>query len=55
MGGSPQPRRPGVESAAYLNGLAETIGELRRRCMDVSPGLLPREAERLLEWMDEIP
>jgi len=50
----PAPEDLGVEAAAYLNGLAETIGELRRRCMDVLRQGYSPEAERLLEWMDEI-
>jgi translin len=50
----PAPDALGVETAAYLNGLAETIGELRRRCMDVLRQGYSPEAERLLDWMDEI-
>ncbi len=50
----PDAQTLGVQPAAYLNGLAETIGELRRRCMDVLRQGYSPEAERLLEWMDEI-
>jgi len=44
----------GVETPAYLNGLAETVGELRRRCLDILRQGYSQEAERLLFCMDEI-
>src|SRR5574341_1421522 len=31
----PEPEAIGVEYAAYLNGLGEAAGELRRRCLDI--------------------
>ncbi|HOW91427.1 MAG TPA: haloacid dehalogenase, partial [Anaerolineaceae bacterium] len=31
----PRPEDLGIEYATYVNGLAETIGELRRRCLDI--------------------
>lgn len=44
----------GVEPATYLNGLAEVIGELRRRTLDILRHGYSEEAERLLGHMDEI-
>ena len=44
----------GVEPAAYLNGLAEAIGEARRHVLDVlRKGDLDR-AEKILSIMDEV-
>jgi len=43
-----------LEPAAYLKGLAEAVGELRRRCLDMLLNDNPREAQRLLDLMDEI-
>jgi translin len=43
-----------VEPACYINGMAETIGELRRRCLDILRQGYSSEAERLLTCMDEI-
>ena len=50
----PEPEELGVEYAAYLNGLGEAAGELRRRCMDIIRHDHSDEAERLLEAMDDI-
>ncbi len=50
----PLPEDLGVEYATYLNGLAETVGELRRRCLDILRHGYSGEAERLLGHMDEI-
>lgn len=50
----PTPEALGIEYAAYLNGLAETTGELRRRCLDILRQGYSTEAERLLTCMDEI-
>jgi translin len=50
----PLPEELGVEYATYLNGLAETVGELRRRCLDILRHGYSEEAERLLACMDEI-
>jgi translin len=50
----PIPDELGIEPAAYVNGLAESIGELRRRCMDILRSGYSTEAERLLGCMDEI-
>jgi translin len=43
-----------VEDATYLNGLAEVVGELRRRTLDILRHGYSQEAERLLSCMDEI-
>ncbi len=43
-----------VEPATYLNGLAEVVGELRRRALDILRHGYSIEAERLLSHMDEI-
>src|SRR5215217_2874044 len=43
-----------VEDATYLNGLAEVVGELRRRTLDILRSGYSKEAERLLGHMDEI-
>ena len=50
----PRPEELGIEYATYVNGLAETIGELRRRCLDILRQGYSEEAERLLNTMDEI-
>jgi len=50
----PTPEVLGLENATYLNGLAETTGELRRRCLDILRKGYSDEAERLLGCMDEI-
>jgi translin len=43
-----------VEEATFLNGLAEVVGELRRRILDILRSGYSEEAERLLGYMDEI-
>lgn len=50
----PYPEELGLEDATYLQGLAETAGELRRRCMDILRHGHSTEAERLLGDMDDI-
>jgi translin len=50
----PPPEAIGVEHAAYLNGLGEAAGELRRRCLDIIRHDHSEEAERLLAAMDDI-
>ena len=49
----PTPEELRVEEATYLNGLAEVIGELRRRTLDILRSGYSEEAERLLNHMDE--
>ncbi len=48
------PQDLAVEANTYLNGLAEVVGELRRRCLDILRHGYSSEAERLLSQMDEI-
>ncbi len=43
-----------VAGFTYLNGLAEVVGELRRRTLDILRHGYSQEAERLLGIMDEI-
>ncbi|GMR10956.1 MAG: haloacid dehalogenase [Anaerolineae bacterium] len=50
----PDPDDLEVEYAAYLGGLGEAAGELRRRTLDILRHDRSAEAERLLEMMDEI-
>ncbi len=50
----PSPEDLQIEHAAYLQGLAEAAGELRRRCLDILLKGHPEEAECLLEDMDDI-
>lgn len=50
----PDPDEVGVDDTAWLHGLAETVGELRRACLDhVRAGRLA-DAEALLDQMQEI-
>ncbi|MEW6288027.1 MAG: haloacid dehalogenase [Chloroflexota bacterium] len=48
------PEDLGVEYTTYLNGLAEVVGELRRRILDILRSGYSQEAERLLNHMDDI-
>lgn len=50
----PTPEDLGVEFNTYLRGLAESVGELRRRTLDILIEGHSTEAERLLEYMDDI-
>ncbi|MBL8062941.1 MAG: haloacid dehalogenase [Anaerolineales bacterium] len=50
----PTPEELVVEPATFLNGLAEVVGELRRRTLDILRHGYSAEAERLLGYMDEI-
>ena len=50
----PSPDDLGMADATYLNGLAEVVGELRRRCLDILRQGYSQEAERLLTCMDDI-
>lgn len=50
----PAPEEIGVEVPAFLNGLGETIGELRRHLLDLMRHGELERSERLLEAMDEI-
>lgn len=44
----------GVFTSAYLNGLGEAVGEVRRRMLDKLRADETAEAERLLSVMDEV-
>jgi len=50
----PAPEDLGLVYATYLNGLAEVVGELRRRILDILRHGYSEEAEGLLSHMDEI-
>jgi len=50
----PTPAELGVTDFTYLNGLAESVGELRRRVLDILRHGYSPEAERLLTHMDDI-
>ena len=50
----PTPQSLGVESAAYVNGLAETVGELRRYALDSLRRGDVTASETMLDLMDEI-
>jgi translin len=48
------PEELGVTGFTYLNGMAEVVGELRRRTLDILRHGYSQEAERLLGIMDDI-
>ncbi|NLO07916.1 MAG: hypothetical protein GX131_19010 [candidate division WS1 bacterium] len=50
----PGPADIGVDSADWLNGLGDTVGELRRHVLDLIRRDEVDEAEKYLEMMDEI-
>jgi translin len=50
----PTPDELGVIQPTYLNGLAEAVGELRRRCLDILRHGYSDDAEDLLGHMDDI-
>ena len=50
----PDPAELGVGSAAYLNGLGEAVGELRRYLLDGMRGGDLSQGEELLSAMDDI-
>lgn len=52
--GWPTAEEVGVDDASWLLGLAESVGELRRRCLDEIRAEHLEEAERLLGLMDEV-
>jgi len=52
--GLPDPDELEITHSTYLQGLAETAGELRRRCLDCLRRGKSQEAERLLDHMDDI-
>lgn len=50
----PSPREVGVEAPAYLNGLGEAVGELRRHLLDLMRRGNLERSEELLGTMDAI-
>jgi translin len=50
----PSPEELNLPAHTYLNGLAESVGEMRRRCLDMLRQDNSAEAERLLGHMDDI-
>jgi translin len=50
----PDPDVLEVDYAAYLNGMGEAAGELRRHALDLIRQGKPREAEQTLQWMEDI-
>jgi translin len=50
----PTPAELDLPPHTYLNGLAESVGEMRRRCLDMLRQDNSAEAERLLGHMDDI-
>lgn len=50
----PSPDELALEHNTYLKGLAETSGELRRKCLDILRYGHTEESERLLGYMDDI-
>jgi translin len=50
----PTPEDLDIEHNTYLKGMAESAGELRRKCLDILRHGHSAEAEKLLNHMDEI-
>jgi translin len=50
----PDPEELGVEDAAYLNGLGEAVGELRRYALDLVRRDEVDRSERILDSMNDI-
>lgn len=50
----PTPEELGISYAAYLNGLGEAVGELRRHLLDITRKGEIARCEELLEAMDDI-
>jgi len=50
----PSPEELGVIHSTYLNGLAESVGELRRRCLDILRRGYSEDAEQQINLMDDI-
>ena len=53
-GAVPSPADLGVESPAYLNGLAEAASEMRRHCLDLMRQNRLERAEPILDILDEV-
>jgi len=50
----PSPEELGVIHSTYLNGLAESVGELRRRCLNILRRGYSEDAEQQINLMDDI-
>ncbi|MBW6469974.1 MAG: haloacid dehalogenase [Methanosarcinaceae archaeon] len=50
----PSPQELGVTYAAYLNGLGDVVGELRRHILDLIRQDMPQYGDRFLDIMDDI-
>ncbi len=50
----PDPDELGVEYPAYLNGMGEAVGEMRRHLLDTLRKGDVSKCEEILSWMDEI-
>ena len=53
-GGFPTPDELSVSVAAFMKGMAESIGELRRHILDLMRRGELKRCEELLGWMDEM-
>ena len=53
-GSLPSPEELNIPYSTYFKGLAEVVGELRRRCLDILRHGHSDEAEKLLDHMDDI-
>ena len=51
---APSPDELGVDMVAWLNGLCEVVGELRRHVLDLIRHGKPEEAEQFLALMEDI-
>jgi translin len=49
----PTPHELGIDDAAYLNGIGDVVGELRRHILDLIRKGRPSEGEKYLDVMDE--
>jgi translin len=49
----PSPHELAIDDAAYLNGVGDAVGELRRHILDMIRKGRPEEGEKYLEVMDE--
>ncbi|MDO9517313.1 MAG: haloacid dehalogenase [Methanosarcinaceae archaeon] len=50
----PSPQELGVTYAAYLNGLGDVVGELRRHILDLIRQDMPQKGDRFLDIMDDM-
>ncbi len=50
----PSPQKLGVTYAAYLNGLGDVVGELRRHILDLIRQDMPQDGDQFLDIMDDM-